>query len=224
MNKQLRTMLIIFGSVFILWLIIILPGRIEYWNSEDYQYDKKCVELEKQLKETYGDYLGEMEVRFSTEENLLRVSFYERSYYFDQAYFCKRSVEEYISSNKDFFVNDLESTVQVQSLNNPYMDYDIEMYYYKGKAGNGVVLDELVYNTDAYFIWKAVDTVTDIKTLTVRSYGDVTSALEVIAQSPQLEKVRFAEKYRQPDEKQLEELRNAVGESCIIELYNENNE
>lgn len=224
MNKQLRTMLIIFGSVFILWLIIILPGRIEYWNSEDYQYDKKCVELEKQLKETYGDYLGEIDVRFSTEENLLRVSFYERSYYFDQAYFCKRSVEEYISSNKDFFVNDLESTVQVQSLNNPYMDYDIEMYYYKGKAGNGVVLDELVYNTDAYFIWKAVDTVTDIKTLTVRSYGDVTSALEVIAQSPQLEKVRFAEKYRQPDEKQLEELRNAVGESCIIELYNENNE
>ena len=224
MNKQLRTMLIIFGSVFILWLIIILPGRIEYRNSEDYQYDKKCVELEKQLKETYGDYLGEMDVRFSTEENLLRVSFYERSYYFDQAYFCKRSVEEYISSNKDFFVNDLESTVQVQSLNNPYMDYDIEMYYYTGKAGNGVVLDELVYNTDAYFIWKAVDTVTDIKTLTVRSYGDVTSALEVIAQSPQLEKVRFAEKYRQPDEKQLEELRNAVGESCIIELYNENNE
>lgn len=76
-------MLIIIGSVLVLWLIIILPDRIEYWNSEDYQYDKKCSELEKQLKETYGDYLGEMKVSFSTEDNLLTVAFYERSYYFD---------------------------------------------------------------------------------------------------------------------------------------------
>ena len=216
-------MLIIFGAVFILWLIIILPERIEYWNSEDYQYDKKCVELEKHLKETYGEYLGEMDVSFSTEDNLLTVAFYERSYYFDQAYYCKKSVEDYVNSNSDFFVNKLGSFVEVQSKNNPYMDYEREMYIYRGKAENGLELDELVYNTDSYFIWKAVKTETDIKTLTVRSYGDVTSALEVIAQSPELGRVRFEEKYRQPDEKQLETLENAVGDGCIIELYDKNN-
>lgn len=224
MNKQLKTMLIILGSIFILWLIIILPERIEYWNSENYQYDKKCVELEKQLKKTYGDYLGEMNVSFSTEENLLTVFFYERSYYFDQAYYCKKSVEEYISSNKDFFVNELKSNVEVQSRNNPYMDYEIEMYIYKGKVEEELKLDELVYNTDAYFIHKAHKVETDIKTLTVKSYGDVTSAMEVIKQSPALERVSFKEKYRQPDEAQLKELENTVGEGCIIELYNENND
>ncbi|MBQ8826170.1 MAG: hypothetical protein IJ007_03655 [Oscillospiraceae bacterium] len=224
MNKQLRTMLIIFGAVFILWLIIILPGRIEYLNSEDYQYDRKCSELEKQLKETYGDYLGEMKVSFSTEDNLLTVAFYERSYYFDQAYYCKKSVEDYINSNSGFFVNQLESYVEVQSKNNPYMDYEREMYIYRGKAENGLALDELVYNTDSYFIWKAFKTETDIRTLTVRSYGDVTSALEVIAQSPQLERVCFKEKYRQPDGEQLKALEEAVGENCIIELYDENND
>lgn len=217
-------MLIIIGSVLLMWLIIILPERIGYWNSPDYEYDKKCVELEKQLKDTYSDYLGEMKVSFSTDENLLTVAFYERSYYFDQAYYCKKSVEDYINSNKDFFVNQLKSNVQVQSKNNPYMDYETEMYIYKGTVGDSLKLDELVYNTDAYFIWKAVKTETDIRRLTVRSYGDTASALEVIAQSPRLEHISFEEKYRQPHEDQLKALREAAGEDCIIELYNENND
>lgn len=133
-------------------------------------------------------------------------------------------MEDYINSNSGFFVNQLESYVEVQSKNNPYMDYEREMYIYRGKAENGLALDELVYNTDSYFIWKALKTETDIRTLTVRSYGDVPSALEVIAQSPQLERVCFKEKYRQPDGEQLEALEKAVGEDCIIELYDENND
>ncbi len=219
MNKQLRNMLIIIGTVLVLWLIIILPDRIAYLQSEDYQYDKKCVQLEKELKKEFGKYLGEMKVSFKTENNTLTVAFYEKSYYFDQAYYCKKAVEEYLSTNTDFFVHELKSNVEVQAKTDPYLDYPREMYIYKGGYDTGFELKELQYQTNAYGIEKAYKTELDITSLTVTNYGDAASAMIVAEQSPLLEKITFTEKYRQPDDVQLEQLKNLVGDDCIFELY-----
>lgn len=222
MSKQLRNLLIVIGAVLALWLIIILPDRISYFKSENYQYDKKCSELEKQLKKEFGKHLGEIKVSFKTEENLLTAAFYEKSYYFDRSYECKKAVEEYINSHPDFFVHELKSKVEVQSKTDPFMDYPREMYIYTGVADGVLKLDELKYQTDAYAIERAQKTELDIKTLTVTNYGDFNSAVIVAEHAPSLEKITFTEKYRQPDGEQLEELKKIVGGGCIIELYEEN--
>lgn len=222
MSKQLKILLIVIGAVFLLWLAIILPDRIAYIKSPDFGYDKKCTELEKELKRELKKYLGELNVSFSSESNTLTVSFYESGYNFNYAYRCKTMTEDYINSHSEFFVHELGSAVEVQSKTDPYYDYPREMYIYKRTVENGTLaLDEMQYLTDAYAIDRAKPEEIDIKTLTVTDHGDFDSAYAVAEVSPYLEKISFENKYRQPDDEQIKRLRELVGEDSLIEIYEE---
>lgn len=222
MNVRLKTVIIVIAAALAMWLIIALPERINYYRSDNYSYDKKCAELKKVLKKKCGNNLGELTIHFDTTANKLTVSFYENGYRFSNAYDCKKTVEDYVAQNSDFFVNKLKSSVEVQSKTDPFYDYPREMYIYRGYASDdGLELNTMEYLTDAYGIEKN-DSLPelDITALVITNYGDFNSALEIARISPKLKSVCFTNETRQPDEKQLVMLKKVLPEDCAVVLNN----
>lgn len=222
MKIKLRTVIIVISVVFALYLVIAMPQRISYLRSDNFQYDKKCAELKKELRSEFRGDLGELTVHFYSETNTLTVSFYESGYRFDRAFECKKDIEAYVNGHPDFFVRELGSKVEVESKTDPYYDYPREMYIYKGSADkNGLILDTMQYLTDAYTLERSeFIPQLDITALVVTDYGDVNSAMFIAAASPELKSVSFTNRKRQPDDDDLEKLKEKLGADCAVILNN----
>ncbi len=221
--KILLGILIVIVAVVAFLAVIIIPRRMEYIQSDEYQYELKCAELKKTLKDEYNRYLSEMNVKYEPEDNILKVTFYETGSYFEYAYKCKLAVEDYINTHPDFFVHELQSKVWVASKTDEYLDYEREFYYYSGvvnKNGNSDTdfkLNRLIYLTDRYDLAYNNSFDMDIIYLKMSSYCDFDSAIELMRFARNIELMDYESDIKnQFTEQQVQEIWSKAPDCCSM--------